>query len=159
MKEVSGDILLSGAQAIAHGIAPGDHFSQGLALSFREQWPALAKDFRHFCHNESPSPGEIWVWRGTDGKHIVNLLTQDEAPSHGQKPGKAKIEYVNRALHSLAKFLKQEHIKSCALPRLATGVGGLEWSDVRALIEQTLKDTGTEIILYTTFKKGVKASE
>ena len=39
--EVSGDILLSKAQAIAHGVAPNDHFTNGLALSLRERYPAL----------------------------------------------------------------------------------------------------------------------
>ena len=32
ISEVSGDILLSKAQVIAHGIAPNDPFKQGLAL-------------------------------------------------------------------------------------------------------------------------------
>ncbi|MFO1427950.1 MAG: hypothetical protein U1F11_13460 [Steroidobacteraceae bacterium] len=47
--EVTGDILLTKAQTIAHGISPNDHFSQGLALSLRERWPAMHKDFRHYC--------------------------------------------------------------------------------------------------------------
>ena len=38
--KVRGDILLSGAQAIAHGVAPHDHFNQGLALALRERHPA-----------------------------------------------------------------------------------------------------------------------
>lgn len=37
--EVSGDILLSEARAIAHGVAPNDNFATGLALSLREHWP------------------------------------------------------------------------------------------------------------------------
>jgi hypothetical protein len=36
----SGDILISNAGANGHGVAPGDHFNQGLALSLRERWPA-----------------------------------------------------------------------------------------------------------------------
>ncbi len=45
--EVSGDILLSEARAIAHGVAPNDNFANRLpALSLREHWPALYKDFR-----------------------------------------------------------------------------------------------------------------
>ena len=46
IREVSGDILLSQADVIAHGVAPADHFDTGLALALRERWPALAKDFR-----------------------------------------------------------------------------------------------------------------
>lgn len=57
---VSGDILLSGAAAIAHGVAPNDDFKQGLALSLREQWPALYKDFRHYCKTTHPKEGGLW---------------------------------------------------------------------------------------------------
>ncbi len=35
--DVSGDILLSSAQVIAHGVAPNDLFHSGLALSLREK--------------------------------------------------------------------------------------------------------------------------
>ena len=49
LEEVAGDILLSKAQVIAHGVAPGDHFNQGLALALRERYPAMARDFRHYC--------------------------------------------------------------------------------------------------------------
>ncbi len=45
--EVTGDILLSGAHAIAHGVAPNDGFSSGLAHSLRERWPTMHKGFRH----------------------------------------------------------------------------------------------------------------
>ena len=42
IQEVSGDILLSKAHAIAHGIAPNDDFHSGLALALRmlgmSQW-------------------------------------------------------------------------------------------------------------------------
>ena len=157
--EVAGDILLTGAKAVAHGIAPHDHFNQGLALSLREEWPALAKDFRHFCHTESPKPGEIWVWKGVNGKFIVNLITQEGNNEHGNKPGKAKVEYVNRSLKLLAKFLIDENISSVALPKVATGVGGLTWEAVLPLIKTHLGDSGAEVFLYTTFKKGVKAEE
>lgn len=36
IREVAGDILLTRAQVIAHGIAPHDHFDSGLALALCE---------------------------------------------------------------------------------------------------------------------------
>lgn len=42
--EVTGDILLTKAQAIAHGVAPNDHFETGLALALRERWPEQLGD-------------------------------------------------------------------------------------------------------------------
>ncbi len=48
--EVTGDIVLTKAQALAHGIAPNDPFDQGLARALREQWPAMHRDYHHYAH-------------------------------------------------------------------------------------------------------------
>ncbi|MGB5324729.1 MAG: Appr-1-p processing protein, partial [Pseudomonadales bacterium] len=61
IKEVSGDILLTGAQVIAHGVAANDPMNQGLALSLHEQYPAMHKDYHHWCHLNSPKSGEAWM--------------------------------------------------------------------------------------------------
>ena len=159
LQEVEGDILLSDAQALAHGIAPNDHFTQGLALALRERRPSLPKDFHHYCHLNHPKPGGAWVWAGVQGRTIINLMTQEEALSHNQPPGKAKTQYVNHALKELRKIIEKKNIESIALPKLATGVGGLEWSDVRPLIEQHLGDLDIPVILYTTYVAGKKAAE
>jgi O-acetyl-ADP-ribose deacetylase (regulator of RNase III) len=159
--EVTGDILKTKAEAIAHGIAPFDHFENGLALSLREEWPSMAKDFRHYCHLSNPKPGTAWIWSGVGGKRIINLLTQE--PSTGEKhsghPGKATFSNVNHALKELAEMVKKENIKSVALPKLASGVGGLVWSDVKDLISKHLEDCGAEVFLYTTYQKGVEGEK
>jgi hypothetical protein len=104
IEEVSGDILLSSAQAIAHGIAPNEHFDSGLALALREQWPAMAKDFRHYAHQSHPKPGELWMWGGVGGVTILNLLTLEGEHTHGSRPGKATLANVNHCLRSTARI-------------------------------------------------------
>ena len=158
-KEVSGDILLSGAHAIVHGIAPNDNFHQGLALALREEYPALYKDFRHYCQVQHPKAGTLWVWGGVKGSRVVSLLTQEEAPAHGANPGRATTHNVNQALRELRKLVDEEAFESVAMPRLATGVGGLAWDDVKPLIERHLGDLEIPVYLYTTFRPGVKAKE
>lgn len=157
--EVTGDILLSRAEALAHGVAPHDHFDQGLALSLREQWPAMTKDFRHYCATANPKPGSAWIWSGADRRRIVNLLTQEPSQVPGGKPGRASSDHVNHALRELRHVAEKEKLASIALPRLATGVGGLDWTVVRPLIDHHLGDLGVPVFLYTRFEKGVKASE
>ena len=159
IKEVHGDILLSGAQAIAHGVSPNDNFAQGLALALREQWPALYKDFRHYCHTAHPKPGDAWVWGSADGKRIVNLLTQEAAYGHGEKPGTATLPNVNHALRALRRVVETEKFSSLALPKLATGVGRLEWDEVLPLVKEHLGDLKVPVYLYTRYEKGVKANE
>ncbi|MBH0187417.1 MAG: macro domain-containing protein [Nitrospira sp.] len=159
LKVVAGDILLTQAEAVAHGVAPNDSFASGLALSLREQWPAMYKDFRHYCQTVTPKPGGLWAWAGVGGIRVVNLFTQEPASSHGAKPGRARIENVNHCLKALSRVIKSENIKSVALPRLATGVGALEWKDVKPLIEQHLGHLSIPVYVYATFRSGVKAVE
>ncbi|HEY6094324.1 MAG TPA: Appr-1-p processing protein [Gallionellaceae bacterium] len=157
--EVSGDILLSKARAIAQGVAPNDDFHAGLALQLRERLPALYKDFRHFCQTRHPKSGELWTWMSADGHYIVNLFTRDAAYGVGSKPGEAKLSYVNHALHTLRNLVQHEKITSLALPRLACGLSGLDWNDVKPLIDKHLGDLDIPVYLYVTYQKGVKANE
>lgn len=157
--EVEGDILLSTAQAIAHGVAPVDPMNQGLAKALHEKYPAMHKGFHHWCHQHHPKPGEAWLWGGPDGTRVVNLLTQDGGYGHGGRPGKATLTNINHALRALHKLVDKEGISSLALPRLATGVGGLEWDEVYPLIEKHLGQLDIPVFVYTTYRPGVKARE
>lgn len=159
IKEVKGDILLTGAQAIAHGVAPNDHFDRGLALSLRANYPAMAKDFRHFCRLKNPPPGEVWMWGTVDKFRIFNLMTQEPAKSLNGHPGSATVQNVNQCLKNLAKELKNENIESVALPKLATGYGKMDWDDVLPLIKKHLKDVDIPVYVYSTYVKGQKAEE
>ena len=55
--------------------------------------------------------------------------------------------------------LDKGDIKSVALPRLATGAGGLDWDEVRPLIQQHLGDVGIPVHVYVTYPKGVAGKE
>lgn len=157
--EVSGDILLSNAQVIAHGIAPNDDFAIGLAHALRETAPSMYKDFRHYCQTQHPKAGTLWSWMGADSKIVVNLFTQEAAYKQGEKPGRATLPHVNHALRELRHLMDSEKFTSLALPRLATGVGGLDWEDVYPLVKQHLGDLAIPVYVYTTFHHGVKANE
>lgn len=157
--EVSGDILLSGAEAIAHGVAANDPMDQGLALSLHKDYPAMHKDYHHWCHTEQRKPGDAWIWSGADGKRIINLITQEGGYGHGARPGKATEKHVNNSLRVLKKVVKKEKLASIAIPKLATGVGGLEWADVEPLIKNQLGDLDVNVYVYVDYKPGQKAQE
>ena len=159
IRYVSGDIRHSQAEAIAHGVAPNDAFDQGLAFALHEAVPAMYKDFRHYCHTQHPKSGELWSWGGVYPSRIVALFTQDAAYDHGAKAGKATLQHVNHALRALAKEVKKEGWASLALPRLATGVGGLDWAEVKPLIEQHLGELGIPVVVYETYRPNERAHE
>ncbi len=157
--EVNGDILLTKAEAIVHGVAPNDDFHQGLALELRKQYPSMYKDFRHYCHVHHPKAGGLWTWGGVNHARIVNLLTQEPPKNHGDHPGRAKVKHVNHALHALKKEVEKEGFTSIAMTRIATGVGGLDWGDVKPLIDNVLGDLGIPVYVYSEYHAGVQANE
>ncbi|MBK8956248.1 MAG: macro domain-containing protein [Saprospiraceae bacterium] len=159
IKYVEGDILLSKAEAMAHGVAPMDHFDSGLALSLRENFPSMYKDFRHYCQTFHPKSGDIWLWRSADKHKIFNLLTQEAAQGNTGHPGKASTINVRHCFKNLVKEIEKENIQSLAIPKIATGVGGLDWEEVRSLIEEYLEPMPIPVYVYKVFKKGVAGSE
>ena len=150
--------MLTKAPAIAHGISPNDPFDEGLARGLREKWPMMHKDYRHYAQQTHPRPGELWEWGGF-GVRIFNLLTQEGTFDHGGKPGGATLANVNHCLRRLRHALEVQKIKAVALPRLATGVGGLAWNDVLPLIESHLGDLQTPVFVYSEYHVGVQAAE
>lgn len=45
------------------------------------------------------------------------------------------------------------------MPKLATGVGGLEWAEVKPLIQSHLGGLSIPVIIYTEYHKDVAAQE
>ena len=75
---------------------------------------------------------------GPGGVQVINLITQKGGYGHGGHPERATIKHVRDALRALARIVEREGLSSLALPRLAPGVGGLRWADVRPVIEERL---------------------
>jgi O-acetyl-ADP-ribose deacetylase (regulator of RNase III) len=157
--EVEGDILKTAAAAIAHGVAANDPMNQGLAAALHQLYPAMHKDFHHWCRQHHPKLGSAWIWSGAGGARVINLITQDGGYEHGSKPQKASTSSVNHALRALRKIVADEGLVSVALPRLATGVGGLDWSVVKPLIHQQLGDVDANVYVYQLYVPDQKATE
>ena len=101
----------------------------------------------------------MWVWASANGQRIVNLFTQEPPDTHHGTPGRASVHHVNHALRELRQLVETEELTSLALPRLATGVGGLDWAEVKPLLQKHLGDLPIPIYVYTSYRKGVQAEE
>lgn len=76
-------------------------------------------------------------------KYIVNFSTK----RHWK--GKSRLEDIQAGLTALHDDLVRLGIKSIAVPPLGCGNGGLDWGDVRPLIERALGELqGVEVLAY-----------
>lgn len=149
--KVEGDILFSKAHVIVQGVSANDPMTHGLAKTLHEHFPAMHKAFHQWCHQQHPKTGEIWVWDGLKDALIVNLIIQEGGYSHAPAAKKTTTSHIRHALHALKKRAIKDGFKSIALPRLATGVGGLEWAEVLPIIEHELADLNIPVYLYSTY--------
>ena len=63
--------------------------------------------------------------------------------------GKSRLEDIESGLKDLIKQIKELDIKSIAVPPLGSGLGGLDWKDVKRLIVRAFADlSDTEVLLY-----------
>jgi O-acetyl-ADP-ribose deacetylase (regulator of RNase III) len=157
--KIEGDILLSKAQAIAHGVGINDPMGKGLALELHNKYPTMLTDFHRWCHQHNTKPGEAWLWTGPDNVRIVHLIIQESLETHDHLHGKATLNNIRHALSALVKIIISEKLGSIALPRIATGVGDLDWDDVWPLIENSLDGLGIQVYVYTTYIAGKVADE
>ena len=68
-------------------------------------------------------------------------------------------DFSDTARHALTRIVEREGLNSLALPRLATGVGGLRWADVRPVIEERLGTLTIPVYVYAEFHAGQQADE
>jgi len=156
--DVEGDIMLTRAQVTVQSVAIGDPMTRGLARRLNERYPAMVEAFREWCESTNPEPGEIWLWEATDKSQIINLITHegDEDPTRLRRPNKIA---VNRCLRRLAKMVADERIKSMAMPKIASGDFGLDWAEVRGMMDSQLSEVLGPIFVYVVELEGQVASE
>ncbi len=150
--EVEGDILLTRAQIVAHGVCANDPMNQGLAKTLHENFPVMHKEFHHWCHQHHPKPGEVWLWAGLPRPKIAHLIIKEGGYSHHPEPVKTSTTHIKHALHALKKLALKENFTSIALPRLGTGLGGIEWELILPIIHQELGSLAIPVYVYSAYK-------
>lgn len=106
---------------------------KGIALQFRNKWPDNFTQYEAACKAGEVKPGQMFVY-DSGGLLKPNFIINFPTKTHWR--GKSKIEYVRDGLVDLIAQIKRLGIRSIAVPPLGCGNGGLNWSEVKPLIEQ-----------------------
>ena len=142
----TGDILTTNAEALVNTVNCVGIMGRGIALQFKNAFPANFKAYAAACKRGEVQPGRMFVFEtGTLGnpKFIINF------PTKRHWRGKSRIEDIDTGLVALAREIRDRDIGSIAVPPLGSGLGGLNWPDVRARIEAALRGfNDVEIVIY-----------
>lgn len=151
VKYVRGDLFLSEAQTLAHGVNCRGRMGAGIAVEFRRRFPKMYKEYRQRCHHEELRPGDLLLWKEST-PWVLNLATQDRTSG-------ATIAFVEECLTGLARGRANDGITSLAMPRIAAGLGGLAWHEIRDLIDSILGPLPIPIFVYEDYVEGLAADE
>lgn len=144
-----GDMFNEQVQAVVNTVNCVGVMGKGVALEFKNRWPANFKAYKKLCDTKELAPGQMFVFDtkelfASEGpRYLVNF------PTKAHWRSKSKISYVEDGLDALVKAILEHGIKSIAIPPLGCGNGGLDWADVRPLIVSKLEDLqDVEIVIF-----------
>ncbi len=139
-----GDIFESKADAWVNPVDLSGIMGKGLAADFKHEFPANFKFYRDKGIKMETRLGKVELFHEKEGLTIINF------PTKSSWKWDSKPEYIEMGLQDLVKTIKENNIKSIAIPGLGCGLGALDWDVVKTLLEthlntEELKDVNIEI--------------
>ena len=141
----TGDILQVDAEAVVNTVNCVGVMGRGIALQFKESYPENFKAYEAACDRGEVQPGRMFVFEThqiTNPKYIINF------PTKRHWRGKSRMEDIEAGLGALAVEIRRRRIRSIALPPLGSGLGGLDWREVRPRIEAALGGLDVHVIVF-----------
>lgn len=127
----TGDILNADVEALVNTVNCVGIMGRGIALQFKNAYPENFEAYAQACQLEKVQPGKMFIYETgelTNPRFIINF------PTKRHWRGKSRIADIESGLKALVADVKRLRITSIAIPPLGSGLGGLDWSEVRPLI-------------------------
>lgn len=128
----NGNLLKADAEALVNTVNCVGVMGKGIALQFKQAFPDNFRQYKQACDAGAMQLGEVLVVptnQKENPAYIINF------PTKYHWKGKSKLEDIKSGLESLVRLVRLLGIESIAVPPLGCGNGGLDWQDVKPLIE------------------------
>lgn len=134
----NGDLLKQhDVDAIVNTVNCVGVMGKGIALQFKNKWPENYEAYRAACDAGLVNTGRMFVFDAgayAQPHYIINF------PTKQHWKGNSRLEYIREGLVDLVTQVRKRGIRSIAIPPLGCGNGGLDWADVRPMIESAFAD-------------------
>lgn len=143
---VQGDLLAADAEALVNAVNCVGVMGKGLALQFKQTFPDNFKTYQKACKAGDVKPGTMLIVATNEKinpKYIINFPTK----RHWKE--QSRIEDIKSGLESLVKDVEILKMASIAIPPLGCGLGGLNWIEVKPLIEEAFSTlAAVDVLLF-----------
>ena len=145
---MTGNIFDTKSLGIGHGVNVDGVMGHGIAVQFRNRFPIMHEAYVLVCKQNSLEPGQTMIWpiQLAGGKfqgYIFNIASQD-------RPGRnARMEWLRQGVKASLEHAEQAGMSSIALPRIGSGIGGLDAAEVEKLLTSLAAQSPVDIELWT----------
>lgn len=133
----TGNILAEDVEALVNTVNCVGVMGRGIALQFKKRFPDNFRAYSKACDKGEVQPGRMFVFptrRLTNPRYVINF------PTKRHWRGNSRLEDIEAGLSDLARCIRESGVRSVAVPPLGSGLGGLDWTAVRPLIEEALRN-------------------
>lgn len=142
----TGDILSADAEALVNTVNCVGVMGRGIALQFRKAFPRNYDAYKAVCDRKKLRPGMV-LTHELHQLHNPQLIINFPTKRHWK--GKSRIEDIASGLEALVEEIRRHNIRSIAVPPLGCGLGGLDWAEVRPMIEHAFAALpDVQVLLY-----------
>lgn len=141
-----GNLLEADVEALVNTVNCVGVMGRGIALQFRKAFPTNFKAYEAACKRGDVQLGKMFVCE-LQQLHNPRLIINFPTKHHWRE--KSRMAHIEAGLQDLAATIQHYGIRSIAVPPLGSGLGGLEWSEVRPRIVEALgKLDGVTVYVY-----------
>lgn len=146
ISKAQGNLLQADVDALVNTVNTVGVMGKGIALQFKRAFPAMFKDYARAARSGELRLGSMHVWptgQLTGPRFVINV------PTKGHWKASSRLAGIERGLDDLVRVVRQEGIRSVAVPPLGCGGGGLDWAVVEPLIRAEHERLGdVEVLLF-----------
>jgi O-acetyl-ADP-ribose deacetylase (regulator of RNase III) len=141
-----GNLLQADAEALVNAVNCVGHMGKGIALQFKQAFPANFKEYESVCRAGKMTPGKMLIH---DNGALLNPRFIVNFPTKRHWRNNSRIEDIAAGLTALVADVERLEIRSIAIPPLGCGLGGLKWQEVRPMIERAFSALpNVRVLLY-----------
>lgn len=129
---------------IAIEVAKDEHYRSPYLKGLKENWPSLAKDFRHYCHVFGPKQGDLWIWTSPEGQKFFHCI-MDEDSQHVGDHKTDKLHFFRLSVKKLKKAMESEKVDKVTLPVVAFNFKNEELAEAHKILKDVFADTNAEV--------------
>ncbi len=131
--------------AFAHGCNIQGIMNAGIAREFKERYPQMFREYQAYCRSGDFQLGDTQFYHSPDQNmpHVINVAIQLDLRNG------ARIEHIKQGLEKVEAYHAQLGIKTLAMPRMGCGLGGLDWKDVRPIVQDIFRNSNLEVVVST----------